>query len=331
VIIQAKEKTDEIDTWCKTFDAEFVKRRRFRDPFSFFSEIKFINKLRKIKTDKIWFNTLTAYQVILARIFLKNFLVSVHDVEFHPGMSDLHSKIFLWLTFRFLKKNVCVVSKAQADMFENKFGIKPRIFQLPIIEYYQDISPGIHAVEVKSANPVKFFFFSSIEKYKGIETLLEAVKILNNESVNFELGIYGKLKYSEDKLTEEIGKLKNVYFQNQFVDFRDVHRIFVENDVLILPFKQVTQCGPLLIAYDENMPVICSDLPGFKEYIDDYESGIIYKNTAGDLVDKMKYLINNSAKLDEMRKYISSNMKRKYSMELLADVYLKNLQDSKKG
>lgn len=101
--------------------------------------------------------------------------------------------------------------------------------------------------------------------------------------------------------------------------------------MLILPYKQVTQCGPLLIAYDENMPVICSDLPGFKEYIDDYESGIIYKNTPGDLADKMKFLINNSGKLDEMRKYISSNIKRKYSMELLADVYLKNLQDSKKG
>lgn len=37
VIIQAKEKTNEIDTWCKTFNAEFVKRRRFRNPFSVFS------------------------------------------------------------------------------------------------------------------------------------------------------------------------------------------------------------------------------------------------------------------------------------------------------
>lgn len=127
-------------------------------------------------------------------------------------MSDLHSKIFLWLTFRFLKKNVCVVSKAQADIFEKAFGIKPPIFQLPIIEYYKDISPGIHAVEVKTAIPVKFFFFSSIEKYKGIETLLEAVKILNNENMNFVLGIYGKLKYSEDKLTEEIGKVKKCLF-----------------------------------------------------------------------------------------------------------------------
>ena len=73
VFIQAKEYTDEIKDWCGELNAEFVKRKRFRNPLGFFSELGFLLSLKKIKADKIWFNTLTAYQAVIAKVLLKNF------------------------------------------------------------------------------------------------------------------------------------------------------------------------------------------------------------------------------------------------------------------
>jgi len=70
IFLQAKEATIEIDRWCKKFNAEFVERKRFRNPFSFISEIFFLLKIRKMKPDVVWFNTMTVYQVLLADILL---------------------------------------------------------------------------------------------------------------------------------------------------------------------------------------------------------------------------------------------------------------------
>jgi glycosyltransferase involved in cell wall biosynthesis len=341
VFIQAKERTNEIDQWCKTFNAEYIKRKRFRNPITIFSEIKLMNRLKKINTDKIWFDNLSLYQIPFAKMMLRNFILIIHDVEYHPGSRDYYSKLVLWLTFHIFKKNICVVSRTQADIFEKENGFKPRIFQLPIIDYYKDASLEPHQLQLagqnlsllggsalseeRGNNNVKFFFFGLIEKYKGIETLIEAAEILENKNLSFEVRIYGRLKYSVDKITKRINKLKNTRLINEFIDYRLIHKTYSENDVLIQPHKQVTQCGPLLIAYSENIPLISSDLPGFREYVVDGKSGFIFNGTSQDLADKMEYIIENREKLEEMREYIKKEIYNRFSMKALVNEYMINL------
>jgi glycosyltransferase involved in cell wall biosynthesis len=114
----------------------------------------------------------------------------------------------------------------------------------------------------------------------------------------------------------------NTNFFDQYVSYKQVHKIFLENSLLIVPYRQVTQCGPLLIAYCARVPVICSDLPGFREYVDNGESGFLFNNTPEDLAAKIEFLLAHPQKMVEMKSYIGNKIMKRYSMQNLVDSYL---------
>ncbi len=326
VFIQAKENTDEIADWCKELNAKFVKRKRFRNPFSFFSELGFFLSVKKIKADRIWFNTLTAYQALIAKVFLKDFIVMVHDVEIHPETKDYYSVLSLRLTFALFKKKAGVASYMQAKIFKDKYGFEPKVFQLPIIDYYTK-SGNMHLQKAPNPGKIRFFFFGSIEPYKGIETLLEAAEILENKNINFEITVFGRLKYNTEELRSRMKKIKSLKLTDKFVHYKDIHEIYCNNDVLILPYRQVTQCGPLLIGYNELVPSICSNLEGFREYVDDGKSGMLFNNAPAGLAEKMEEIIKNPGLISGMKEYIEKNIFKRFSMESLGNEYIKNFKN----
>jgi glycosyltransferase involved in cell wall biosynthesis len=331
VYMQAKEMTEEISLWCKKFKAEFIQRKRFRNPFSIFSEISFLLRVRKHKPDVVWFNTLTVYQVFLAKLLIKNFLVVMHDVEPHPDTKDKHASLSVKLTLKYLKRNICVVSHTQAGLFKGMFGIQPFIFQLPAIDYYRDcarVNPEPEISQKSTGDKIRFFFFGSVEAYKGIETLIDACKILEEKQglPEFELYIYGKIKYNTTELIKNIRALRSAVLINKFIDYRDIHSIYKSNNVLILPYRQVTQCGPLLIGYSESVPSVCSDHTGFKEYVYDNSTGIIFDNTPGGLAAKMNELIENPGMINSLKEGINSVALKKFSMEYLYKDYMTNFE-----
>jgi glycosyltransferase involved in cell wall biosynthesis len=325
VFLQGKEKSPEIENWCSKLSAIFIKRMRFRNPLSFFGELRFILRVKKLNADAVWFNTLTVYQLCFVKILIGRFLVTVHDVEIHPGGGG-HGNIALKMTLKFARRNVCVVSKTQAELFKSYYGFEPKVFQLPIIDYYREISDN--SGEKEPSGKIRFFFFGSIEPYKGIEILLDAAEILEAEAIDFSLNIYGKIKYGGENLIKRLKSLKKVTLYGGFVNYNEVHKIYSQNDVLVLPYRQVTQCGPLLIGFDELVPVVCSDLDGFREYIEDGASGIIFSGTAQDLAGKMRLFIDNPGLMSEIRDNIKKSAYKKFLISNLRKSYLENLQTS---
>lgn len=324
VYILAKQETDEIQRWCSKLGASFVRRKRYRNPLSFITELKFILSIKKHNADCVWFNTLNFYQLLLVKLLLKRFLVMVHDVEFHPELNDPFAAFSVKMTFSLLKSRLCTASETQASIYKKRHGFKPRVFQLPVIDYYSDISsPGSPAK--RESSTLRFFFFGSIKRYKGIETLIEAAEILEDRGAKYEINIYGKFRYEELELAARIKKLNTIKLRDEFIRFDKISGIYSQNDILILPYKHVTQCGPLLIGFNELIPSICSDLPGFREYVEDGKSGLIFNNTAVGLADKMMLLINKPALIDKIKKYIKTKIFDRYSMKNLVDMYIKNL------
>ena len=162
VYIIAKKFTQEINEFCKKLDATFVRRSRFRNPNGLLRDLMLLNSLRRQRCDLVWFNTFSVYQALFVKLFFKNFLVNIHDAELHPGERNVQGIFARWLTLKLHKKYVCTASKTQASIFENRFGIKPRIFQLPIIDYYETLSAETGLRPVSVNNPVRFFFFGTI-------------------------------------------------------------------------------------------------------------------------------------------------------------------------
>lgn len=328
VIIIAKELTPEIEFFCKELNAEFYQRKRFINPFSLILENKLMMFIRSKKADLVWFNTFSLAQALMVKTFIKNFIVNIHDIELHPGETDLHGKASHKATFSFYKKIIVVMSKAQRNLFENRFGFKPLLLQLPVIDYYEAAAQNKNNIATKENDIVKFFFFGSVLKYKGFERLLEAAEILEKKKLKFRLNIYGRIKYNTGELEAGIKKIKSITLKNEFIGYKDIFNIYAENDIIVIPYIQVTQCGPLLIGYNQNVPAICSDLPGFREYVDDGKSGLLFDNTARGLAKKMEEIINTPVKINDMSNYIKTEIKNKFSMASLAGNYVSVFEKS---
>lgn len=319
--IIAKELTPEIKEFCTELKVNFIQRYSFKNPLSLFKEIKLLKELRNLKADLVWFDRTTLYQSLLLRFFLKSFIINIHDVELHPEEKDYHGIMTQKYIFRFHKKHIAVMSSTQSEVFLKHFGKRPYVLQLPVIDYYKNIAQPDEPVKIKPGDKIKFFFFGSVMPYKGIETLIEASEILSSKGAEFELNIYGKLKYNRRELSKKISQNKNITLADKFIDYKEISSVFSSNDVLVIPYRQVSQCGPLLIAYSYNTPVICSNLAGFREYVDENKSGLIFKS-AKDLAEKMEYIINYPQGIEKMSSFIKNEIHNKFSMKSLAENYI---------
>ena len=328
VIITAKKLTPELERYLKDPGVKFFKRRGFKDPLSIFTELKLLLYIRRQKPDVVWFNVFSLVQSVLVKLLLRNVIVNAHDIELHPEEKDLHGILSQKVTFMLYKKSIAVMSKTQARHFEEKYGRRPHLFQLPLIDYYEAVASDKTNESVPSTKNgvVNFLFFGSIMPYKGIEKLLDAAALLEKENQKFKINIHGRLNYNREELQQKITSLKSVNFVNAFIDYRDISGIYRGNDVIIIPYIQVSQCGPLLIGFNQNMPAICSRLEGFEEYVDDGSSGLLFENTAQSLAEKMRMIISNPQLIADMKQYISTTTRAKFSMAALAPSYIEVFQ-----
>src|SRR5438128_568913 len=74
VYIIAKEKSGEVNNFCEKLGAVCVKRMRFSNPFNIFVDLKLLNQLRKAEHQLVWLNTLTVYQALFLKFFIKKYL-----------------------------------------------------------------------------------------------------------------------------------------------------------------------------------------------------------------------------------------------------------------
>ncbi|MGH4118111.1 glycosyltransferase [Clostridium sp.] len=171
----------------------------------------------------------------------------------------------------------------------------------------------------KSSNsnePLKITYIGSIEKYKGLYFLLDVLeKLLENNNNNFKLNIYGKnVNINRSKSKEKVN-IKGTYVYSELED------IFKNTDVLIVPSIWYETFGYIALeAFSYGVPVIVTNLVGFKDMINPGVTGIIIKASEEELYDNLQTIIEDREKLS----YINQNimeLKSIYTMkEHTADI-----------
>lgn len=221
-----------------------------------------------------------------------------HDYKDHLGVK--HRKYYAWtkkLIFSMLN-NFQFYSQTQEKMFRNDYPTKKYSFYAPLI--LKDF--GKPTVAKSSGNIITFLFFGTIRPNKGLEFLIEAVNELYcYYAGRFRVKIYGNCDCWE-KYLSKILHPECFDFQIRRIENEEIPNLFVTSDYLILPYRDVTQSGPLLIAYNYQLPVIASDHPGFGEYINHGSNGFLFQNeNSTALYEVMKSIIEG--------KYVYNNIK----------------------
>jgi glycosyltransferase involved in cell wall biosynthesis len=162
-------------------------------------------------------------------------------------------------------------------------------------------------------------FFGFIRKYKGLDILLEAFKILNTEKADagLKLLIAGEF-YDNEKnysgfLNDPLIKEKLI-LQTQFIADNDVKYFLCAADCIIQPYRSATQSGVTPLAYHFEVPMIVTNVGGLPSMVPDKKVGLIAEPCSQSIAEKIKeyfelgenYFLANLR--EEKKKYSWKNM-----------------------
>jgi glycosyltransferase involved in cell wall biosynthesis len=162
-------------------------------------------------------------------------------------------------------------------------------------------------------------FFGNIAPYKGLDLLVDALEV----TPGCRLVIAGPVKKGFEAYWQGVsraiqskGLSGRVIKAVTFIPDEDVEVYFKAADVLILPYKTISQSGVLFLSYDFGLPVIATGVGGLSESIEEGVTGYVCRpDDPGDLAEKIAVYFRSDiyANLAERREAIIQRVRERHS------------------
>ena len=209
-----------------------------------------------------------------------------HDPEPHPTnnkltLKDIIRSIFSarWLDNqdRYIDNYLLLSNTSKNRFIELYPQLSSKCSVMPLCPHPPKCSKAVIPSELadntETLNPF-FLFFGRIDKYKGIERLLEAYSSYSGTTPLVIAGS-GEFTPRESALLDSIN---NVYLINRYVSDEDLVWLFSNCRAVMLPYIEASQSGVLAMAYHFGKPVAVSNLPGLTEFVIEGKTGLICNN-----------------------------------------------------
>ena len=229
-------------------------------------------------------------------------------------------KIYVKYIFR-TNKYFQLFSKFTAEYFKNHYPSKSFFYCPMTLKGYGEVSTDNYNIDSTKLN---LLFFGNVVLNKRLDLLIEAIKRLPTEiKRKVHLTIAGKCNTPHSYL-EQIGNDDSISVYFKRIDDCEIAELFTKHDFLVLPYQDVAQSGPHMIAYYYNLPVIASDIDGFKERIIDDVNGLLFKS--GSIEDLEKVIIKaammSADRKEKMRAELNLFANANFSLSEVSKRYL---------
>jgi glycosyltransferase involved in cell wall biosynthesis len=202
----------------------------------------------------------------------------------------------------------------EAGLREDRIFVKPNFLVNPP---KPRIEPGNFVI-----------FVGRLSKEKGLATLLEAWK----EIENIPLNIIGDGPIRDNVLANiEKNRIKSVSYVGR-VSHDEVIE-FIKNSILMVFPSEWYEGFPMTLveAYACGKPVVASRIGSVEEIVNDGETGLLFEpHNQSDLAEKVNYLLKNIDKCKEMGEKARMEFEEKYTpernFEYLMNIYQKVLR-----
>lgn len=165
-------------------------------------------------------------------------------------------------------------------------------------------------------------FFGFIRKYKGLDILFDAMKILKDQSQNIKLIVAGEFyedkKPFEDQI-ESLGIKDNLILHTDFIGDSEVKKFFCAADVVVQPYRSATQSGVTPLAYHFEVPMVVTNVGGLPSMVPDGKVGLVAEPTASSVAEK---IIEYFEKGESFFKPYLIEEKKKFSWKKLVDAII---------
>lgn len=294
---------------------------RERNPRKIIEYIKINSVIKREVPDIIYLNLTPAspWQIPMFFLLPKNkTIITAHQGRVHEGMGHYKYYNFLRDIVYNRIRNVNMFSKSQAVYFRDRYS-KSQIYQFPL-----GLKDFGEATNSRPSNgKVRFLSFGSIIYTKSIETLIQAGNILYERGErNFIISINGSCKdwswYQNQIRHQEVFESDVRMIKNN-----EIPNLFNGCHYLVQPYRVVSQSGPTKIAFKYNLPVICSNLPGFTDEVIEGKCGYSFETGNPEaLADVMQKAIRNFGEYNDLINSEKEIVDANYSTEALIKQYV---------
>jgi glycosyltransferase involved in cell wall biosynthesis len=126
-------------------------------------------------------------------------------------------------------------------------------------------------------------FFGFIRRYKGLDLLLEAMRLLRNDASNManskiKLLIAGEFYEDSKSYHDQIqrtGVSDQLILKTDFIPDSEVKYYLCAADAVVQPYRNATQSGVTPLAYHFEKPMIVTNVGGLPSLVPDRKAGLV--------------------------------------------------------
>ena len=141
-------------------------------------------------------------------------------------------------------------------------------------------------------------FFGYIREYKGLDLLFEAWPTVANERPRVRLLIAGdpvQLPAERRRELEQWAESLGAVHHFGYVPFEDVSRYFAAADLLVMPYRRISQSGVLYLALALGVPVVATRVGALPEVLAEGESAVfVPPESPADLAQALARVLGDS-------------------------------------
>lgn len=165
-----------------------------------------------------------------------------------------------------------------------------------------------------TGDKIHIIMYGTQTAYKGADLFVDAMSLLP-ESVRSKISsvIVGKtdtaLYDSWHKKAADIG----IEWINNYVSDEELYEKIGAADLILLPYRKISQSGVLLLAISYKKPILTSDLPSFRETLMGYPDDYFFKpNESTSLANMLERFVDGQIDKDKIER-ILDYLTEKYS------------------
>lgn len=189
-------------------------------------------------------------------------LVTVHDVLKHPGdtktlkipyvASDLFQRLASRLVVHGQSIKDLLVERTKRPPGDLDIVPHPALLRYAVVARREALPPR------STDGRFRLLFFGRVMTYKGLPHLLDAFEMLSSNDRTLELTIAGRGPGYDEVDTRLDSPRINVH--RGFVEEADVARMFLQADLVVLPYIEASQSGILAMAAAFGRAVLVTDI-----------------------------------------------------------------------
>jgi glycosyltransferase involved in cell wall biosynthesis len=203
-------------------------------------------------------------------------VTTVHDVDVHPGDSET-AALPRWATDLVVRQSDDIVvhgaglRRAAIARFR-KSADRVHVLPHPSIGRYAQLArrQGL----VRQSRGFTVLMFGRIYAYKGLLHLLEAEALLGGRIPDLRLVIAGR---GDDPRSHgaAMGDPRRYDIRNRFIEDAEVAQLFIDADVVALPYVEASQSGVLNVAAAFGKPVVVTDVGELRATVEPNRLGLV--------------------------------------------------------